>query len=178
MRGDGTPGDVVFPFLRRRGPVALIGLSSAVPMPPLMATGRLGAEQLRRLATLLDETKDAFRLVLVHHPPVSLSSRRLKRLVDGPALLDVLKQHGAELIIHGHDHEHALTWHDGPGSRIAAVGVPSASEAPPGEHEPAGYNLYRIDGAPGAWRCEAISRSLVADGSRIAEIRRKLVVGA
>ena len=31
-------------------PLALIGLSSAVPTPPFMATGRLGGEQLARLA--------------------------------------------------------------------------------------------------------------------------------
>ena len=46
MRGDDGGG---FPFLRRRGPLALIGLSSAVPTAPLLATGRLGAEQIARL---------------------------------------------------------------------------------------------------------------------------------
>ena len=29
---------------------------------------------------------------------------------------------------------------------------------------PPAYNLYRIDGAPGAWRCEMISRGIDADG--------------
>ena len=59
MRGD--DGDAAFPFLRRRGPLALIGLSSAVPTAPFMATGRLGAEQLARSRELLDQlrpTKD------------------------------------------------------------------------------------------------------------------------
>ena len=42
---DGTP----FPFVRRRGPLALIGVSSAVPTLPLMATGRLGRAQLDAL---------------------------------------------------------------------------------------------------------------------------------
>ena len=42
---DGAP----FPFVRRRGPLALIGVSSAVPTPPLMATGRLGRAQLDAL---------------------------------------------------------------------------------------------------------------------------------
>ena len=37
------------PTLRRRGPVALIGLSSAVPTPPFMATGTLGRAQLEAL---------------------------------------------------------------------------------------------------------------------------------
>jgi 3',5'-cyclic AMP phosphodiesterase CpdA len=179
MRGD-TPGDGIasnagFPFLRRRGPLALIGLSSAVPTLPLMATGRIGEEQLQRLAKLLEEAKDAFRLVLVHHPPISTLARRSRRLVNGQALRDVLAQHGAELLVHGHDHEHALVWLEGPHTRIAAVGVASASQAPDRKHEAAGYNLYRIDGAPGAWRCDVVSRSLTADSKRIVEIRRKVV---
>src|SRR5262249_8115871 len=37
MRGDdGAP----FPFVRRRGPVAMVGLTTSVPTGPLMATGR------------------------------------------------------------------------------------------------------------------------------------------
>src|SRR4051812_21034683 len=47
QRGDtsGIDDTVTFPFVRRRDPVALIGLSTAVPTPPLMATGRLGEAQ-------------------------------------------------------------------------------------------------------------------------------------
>ena len=52
MCGDGadsgrTESDT-FPFLRRRGSVALIGMSTAVATPPTFATGRLGRRQLRR----------------------------------------------------------------------------------------------------------------------------------
>src|ERR1700747_3223858 len=43
MRGaDAAAPGPRFPFVRRRGPLAIIGLSTAVPTPPLMATGRLG----------------------------------------------------------------------------------------------------------------------------------------
>ena len=38
--------DEAFPFVRMLGPVALIGINSAVPTPPLVASGRLGAAQL------------------------------------------------------------------------------------------------------------------------------------
>ena len=48
MRGD-EAGETAFPFVRRRGPLVLIGLSSAVPTAPFMATGRLGASRSRRL---------------------------------------------------------------------------------------------------------------------------------
>jgi 3',5'-cyclic AMP phosphodiesterase CpdA len=176
MRGDGSAA-VEFPFLRRRGPLALIGLSSAVPSAPFLATGRLGAEQLRRLPRLLDQARDdgLFRVVMVHHPPVS--KNRFKRLTDGPAFRAVLAQHGAELVIHGHDHAHSVVWLEAVHGRIPAVGVPSASEAPPGKHDPAGYNLYNVDGSPGAWRCELVARGLTRDGDKVVEKNRMLLAG-
>jgi 3',5'-cyclic AMP phosphodiesterase CpdA len=183
MRGDTgeTAGAnaAAFPFLRRRGPLALIGLSSGLPTGPLMATGRLGAAQIARLGETLDESarENLFRIVLIHHPPLSKPARRFRRLVDAPALRAVLARHGAELLLHGHDHEHAFAWLDGPRGKIPAVCVPSASERPPGEHDSAGYNLYRISGAPGAWRCEVISRGLAPDGMSIVERSRGMVIG-
>jgi 3',5'-cyclic AMP phosphodiesterase CpdA len=174
MRGDDGGG---FPFLRRRGPLALIGLSSAVPTAPFMATGRLGPDQLHKLAALLNQHSDrsCFRVVLIHHPPLSNRSRHFKRLVDGAALRDTLARHGAELVIHGHDHVHSLSFVEGPHQRIPVVGVPSASEAPPGKHDAAGYNLYRIDGSAGAWRAEVISRGISPDAANVIEIKRTVL---
>ncbi len=158
--------EISYPFVRRRGPVALIGLSSAVPTRAFMATGELGPEQLTRLSSTLAELKQEglYRGVVIHHPPVSSPAQRLRRLVDNAEFRKVLAEHGAELVIHGHNHVHSLVWLDGPGHRIPAFGVPSASSPPGGRHQPAGYNLYRIFGAPGAWHCEAISRRLESGG--------------
>ena len=167
MRGDAAAAVAAgFPFLRRRGPLALIGVSTSVPSLPLMATGRLGADQLQRLETMLDDCarEGRYRVVLIHHPPTSKRSQFLKRLTDGARLREVLARHGAELVIHGHNHRRQTVWLDGPHGRIPAIGVPSASEAPPGEHDPAGYNLYRIEGQHGAWRCEVTARGLAGDG--------------
>jgi 3',5'-cyclic AMP phosphodiesterase CpdA len=178
---DGDPSvDAPFPFVRRRGPLALIGLSSAVPTAPFLATGWLGSGQIDRLAAALDRCgrEGSFRVVLIHHPPLSKPSRRFKRLVDGVQLRTVLARHGAELVIHGHDHEHSLIALPGPQRPIPVVGVPSASEAPPGEHDPAGYNLYRIDGGAGGWGCEAVARGLTRDGSAVVEIGRRMLAGA
>jgi 3',5'-cyclic AMP phosphodiesterase CpdA len=165
-----------FPFVRRRGPVALIGLSTAVPTLPFMATGRLGHAQLARL----DETLAAlggepvFRVVLIHHPPVS-ETRAHKRLTDAEAFKRAIGARGAELVLHGHDHLHMLNWLDGPqGSRVPAIGVPSASGAWATSKNPAAYNLYVIDGAPGAWRCEMISRGITPKGSVEQQRRRKI----
>ena len=176
MRGDAAAAVAAgFPFLRRRGPLALIGVSTSVPSLPLMATGRLGADQLQRLETMLDDCarEGRYRVVLIHHPPTSKRSQYHKRLTDGPRLREVLARHGAELVIHGHNHRRQTVWLDGPSGRIPAIGVPSASEAPPGHHDPAGYNLYRIDGARGAWRCEAITRGMAGDG--IVELERTVL---
>jgi len=170
MRGDEAGG---FPFLRRRGPLALIGLSSAVPTAPLLSTGRLGAAQIACLAELLDRCRDEglFRVVMVHHPPASRAARYFKRLVDGAALRAALASHGAELVIHGHNHVHSLVYCAGPQRRIPVLGVPSASQAPRATHC-AGYHLYRIEGRPGAWRCEAVARGLAPGGDAISEIKR------
>ena len=168
----GDDGVQRLPFLRRRDGVALIALSSGVATGPFMATGRLGAPQLARLADLLDQTRDAFRIVLIHHPPVSPPQRHLRRLIDGADLRGVLAAKGAELLLHGHDHQRALLWLDGPGKTIPAIGVPSASaRAPHGDEDGAGYHLFNIDGTVGNWRCDMIARQRNADGT-ISEAER------
>jgi len=166
----GDDGLVGFPYVRRRGPIALIGLSTAIATPPFMATGRLGEAQIKALGPLLDKlkTEGLFRVILIHHPPVTKAAEH-KRLLDAWALVETIAAHGAELLLHGHDHLHMLNWLKGPaGTRVPAVGVPSASAAPGLSHDAAAYNLYRVDGAPGAWRCEMVSRGF-ADGGRIVE---------
>jgi 3',5'-cyclic AMP phosphodiesterase CpdA len=174
MRGDNpAPGAPAFPFVRRRGPLALIGLSTAIPSPPFRATGLLGIAQLARFAEITERLRgEAFRVVLIHHPPESTPDRHSERLIDGPAFLDALKAHGAELILHGHEHEQTLHWFEGPQGRVPAVGVPSASTAVRTRHAAAAYNLYAIDGAPGTWRCEMTSRGLALDGSSVVERQR------
>jgi 3',5'-cyclic AMP phosphodiesterase CpdA len=171
---DGAGG---FPFVRRRGPLALIGLSTAVPTAPFMASGRLGEAQRTRLAeTLVALAREqVFRVVLIHHPPVS-QAKRHKRLTDAAQFLRVIGTHGAELVLHGHDHLHMINWLSGPnGTRVPAVGVPSASAAWGMSKDAAAYNLYAIDGAPGAWTCEQISRCIGAAGTVMQQRRVKLV---
>jgi hypothetical protein len=57
------------------------------------------------------------------------------------------------------------------------VGVPSASGAPGHRDDPAGYNLYEIDGAPGAWRCTLVTRGWHGDSGGIAELNRQPLFG-
>jgi 3',5'-cyclic AMP phosphodiesterase CpdA len=175
MLGDDGDG---LPYLRRRGPLALVGLSSAMPTAWGLATGRLGGEQLGALARLLGRLKaeGLFRVVLIHHPPVSRAKRH-KLLDDAWALKRVIAAQGAELLLHGHDHLAMLNWLAGPnGTRVPAVGVPSASNAPGRAKHAAAYNLYRVEGTPGAWRCEMIARGIDASGA-VKERERAMLVG-
>ena len=50
--GSGHGESDSFPFLRRRGAIALIGMSTAVATPPTFATGRLGRRQISALAAI------------------------------------------------------------------------------------------------------------------------------
>jgi 3',5'-cyclic AMP phosphodiesterase CpdA len=161
-----------FPFLRRRGPLALVSVSSAVPTPPLMATGWLGQTQLDALDRMLAKlsTEESFRVLLIHHP--LRSNSRHKRLTDSPQLLALLKRHGVELILHGHDHVHSTIWVEGPaGEAIPAIGVPSASALAHGRYPAAAYNLFSITREGTTWCCEQTVRGFKNE-PRVEELQR------
>jgi 3',5'-cyclic AMP phosphodiesterase CpdA len=167
--------DQPFPSLRRRGPLALISLSSAVPTPPLMATGRLGRIQLKQLARILAElsAEQVFRVLLIHHPLRSTS--RSKRLTDSSALLALLAQHGVDLILHGHDHVHSTTWIQGPTGSIPAVGVASASAVAHRHYPAAAYNLFSIERDGAAWRVDQTVRGM-DDTLRVKELTQTRLI--
>lgn len=172
MRGD---DGAVFPFVRRRGNVALIGLTTSLPTGPFMATGMLGGEQIAKLAEVLLtlSREPLFRVILIHHPPIPNKRHYMKRLIDGPMFRAILQEHGAELVLHGHNHEQQLMWLDGPKGRIPAVGVPSASAIVSTHDEPAAYNLYSIAGAPGAWTCEMTVRGYSFGREGVTELKKQ-----
>jgi len=171
LRGDIDGENGAFPFIRRRGPLALIGVSSAVPTLPLMATGRLGRAQLAALDKILAQlaAEQTFRVLLVHHPLYSTS--RVKRLTDSRQLRALIRQHGVELVLHGHDHIHSTMWVEGPNGEIPAIGVPSASAIAHRHYPAAAFNLFSIERADGAWRCEQIVRGIDRD-MRVKQIRQ------
>jgi 3',5'-cyclic AMP phosphodiesterase CpdA len=175
LDGDAAPGGVTFPSLRRRGPLALISVSSAVPTPPLMATGRLGPAQRQELERMLAGLagEDAFRVLLIHHP--LRSDSKVKRLTDSAELLALLKRHGVELVLHGHDHVHSTIWIDGPHGRIPVVGVPSASAVAHGRYPAAAYNLFAIARDGAGWRVEHTVRG-ADDARRIRQLRQTRLI--
>jgi 3',5'-cyclic AMP phosphodiesterase CpdA len=155
-------GSADFPYLRRRGPLAVVGVSSATPMPPHSAAGRVGADQLRRLRSLLARTGEAgyCRVVLIHHPPMPGPVSRSKQLLDMEEFRAAIAAEGAELVLHGHAHVSTLAQLKTPKGEAPVVGVPSASARPDRSRHPARYHIYRIarDGAD--WRIDVEVRGV------------------
>jgi 3',5'-cyclic AMP phosphodiesterase CpdA len=144
---------VEFPTLRIRGPVALIGLCTARPTPLLSAAGSIGTRQLQRLAEILQETarQSLFRVLLIHHPPIPGMVSFHKRLMDAEAFAVIAKQHGAELILHGHSHLCSRAEMEGPLGRIPVLGISSASAASPRPQQRAAFRSVRIARTAEGW---------------------------
>jgi 3',5'-cyclic AMP phosphodiesterase CpdA len=160
-RTDGAAPMDPFPFVRRVGPVALVGLSTAVPMPLFVAAGRLGTAQLAALRGTLLQLKDsgACRVILIHHPPFPGGGYKRKALLDAQDFVEVVREAGAELILHGHTHVAGL----GRIGQTPVIGVPSASAVQHGHKDAAAYNVYRISPKERDWKVSVEVRGLSAD---------------
>jgi 3',5'-cyclic AMP phosphodiesterase CpdA len=141
-----------FPIVKLRGPLAIIGLSSAVPRPPLVASGELGERQIEALARILehDEVKRRTPVIAWHHPihnPPSRVKTLVEGLVDADDVASVLDGVGKGLLLHGHLHKRIQrAWPTRAGS-LVSVGATSASLHHEDEHRMAGFNVYDFDGA-------------------------------
>ena len=153
MAGD-MRADQMFPYVRLRRNVALIGLNSAIPRGFRSAEGLLGKAQLEALRVRLTElkAKGFYRLIMIHHPPrLGIASKR-RGLIDAPQLSQLLGEAGAELIIHGHNHRSEMHWLDHGQARIPTIGVPSGTMS--GTIYPAEWNQYTVTRVAGRWHTE------------------------
>jgi len=162
MIGDlNTPGvrmsgnvAAIFPYVRKRRNIALIGVSTAIPVPWNKAWGEVGNRQLAALEKTLLQLKNQgfYRLVMIHHPPLPEQAHRARRLLDDEDLQIVLEKCGADLVLHGHNHRHmhkVLKTATGPAH---IIGVPSAS-AHKTKHKPgATWYEFGIERREGHWR--------------------------
>ena len=169
--GDGPGPD--FPKVRVRGPVALVNLCSAVPTAPHLAQGQLGEGQIARLRGVLEELKAAglYRLVMIHHPVTTGVVSGRKALVDAEALRQVLRESGAELIIHGHAHEAPTRTTPGPDGPIPVLGVPSASATADGHGVAARWHSIEIEKTEAGFTTRIVARGFGA-GPHIEELGR------
>ena len=165
--------DAPYPFLRRIGPIGLIGCSSAVAMPAFVAAGTFGADQAERLAALLlkAEGEGLFRIVMIHHPPVRGATGHRKRLYGIDQFRTALSQGGgADLVLHGHTHLPTRAVLDTDRGPVPVVGVSAAGQALGGHKPPARYNLFEIERAD-AWRITQIERG-ITQNEGVTEIAR------
>jgi 3',5'-cyclic AMP phosphodiesterase CpdA len=153
----------LFPSLRIRGSVALIGVSTARPCSTFLAVGRIGKEQQQRLQKILIETgrKGLFRVILIHHPPVNGAVSWRKRLTDAEAFRAIVHQHGAELILHGHAHRLAQAQLKTPGGYVPVIGISSASAADGHSKRRAQYHIYRLSQTANGRQVHVCVRSFV-----------------
>jgi 3',5'-cyclic AMP phosphodiesterase CpdA len=161
----GVADERLFPSLRVRQGVALIGLSSAHTSAPFLATGSLGAQQAERLSPLLKRTgnQGLFRVVLLHHPPRVDDEKWRKRLTDGEALCAILGREGAELVLHGHSHRAVESGIHFGRRTIPVFGIPSASAIGRKEERRAQYYLYRVRRDGDQWSVEVSVRGYLPD---------------
>jgi len=130
-----------YPLVRLLPDVAVVGLSSAVPRGPFVASGEVGASQIDRVRRLLEHPAIRRKavLVLVHHPVVGMRGpvhRWLRGLCDAEQLVTLLQRHGDVLVVHGHLHRQVFHRRDG----LLISGVTSASLRGHGRRR-AGYQI-------------------------------------
>lgn len=138
-----------FPYLRKIGSLVLIGLNSAHPTVPFKADGFLDDAQLFLLEKFLCRLKNEgfLRVVLIHHPPLQEQTASRRALRNANKLQEVLSNHGAELILHGHNHKTSLCWlKPKNGNPIPIIGVGSGSSASlHGTEKLASYHLFDFE---------------------------------
>ncbi len=157
---DGKTSSELFPSFRQRGPVAIVGLSTAVPTAPFFATGKLGTAQISKMKELLERARQMglFRIVVLHHGPLESSNKFRKRLIDAGEFREALSTVGAELILHGHGHHPVTEWLDVNGTEVPVVGAPSASQLSSSNYKRAGYNTYEVERNEQGWLLKISSR--------------------
>lgn len=184
MRGDrgvarwaaymgGEEDTLAFPFVRRVGPLALVGLNSAVETPPFFASGLLGAHQLeiaQEQLLGLDE-EGAIRVVLIHHPPLADMTAPRRRLKDAAHFAHLLERTGAELVLYGHNHMPAVDWLPSRGKPIPLIAAASASAGAAHGKEPlARYNLFTFFRNPSGLRIRHVVRGLETPDGPVTKI--------
>jgi 3',5'-cyclic AMP phosphodiesterase CpdA len=142
--------DRTFPFVRLRGPFVLVGLSTAVPRPPLVASGEVGRLQRVALHAVLAhaEVSSRFPVILMHHPwhrPPTLKKAMLDALDDRDELKEVLDVLPRGLVLHGHLHRRIRRTLGTAAGMLDVIGATSASLVCDDPDRRAGFNVYEVD---------------------------------
>jgi len=169
----GDDDDLRWPIVRVRDELALIGVSTSRATPWFTAYGRVGAGQLSRLDRALGDPRLAgkVRVVAVHHPPAGKRAKsRIRGLRDHWAFGEVIARHGANVVVHGHEHRNMYETLSGPrGEPVPVQGVPSGTYEHDRPERTARYRIFELE--PGKIRSDHLrvwdraSRKFVDDVS-------------
>ena len=143
---DDASAEQRFPYLHRRGPVDIIGLSSGIPLRLPRTVGSLGTEQIEALKTVLTSIAgdDRPSILMIHHPVQEGAARRGKELLDRAALRQALDGQPVDLILHGHLHRPVRATLQGSRGPTDILGAGSAS-ALGRRYAPAHFHLLEFD---------------------------------
>ena len=158
-------GSEIFPIVRYRRNIAIIGLSSALATPVFQAWGKLGEAQIAKTAQILRHTREQgfARIIMIHHPPLPGLAIARKALQDAEAFSAMLQEEGAELVLHGHNHLLELHHSPGPNGQIPCLGVPSASALAYTGHPAAAWAQISLRRKEGNWQITANIRQYHAE---------------
>ena len=175
MSADGLIGNVspeTFPYVRVRGNVALIGVTSARATAPFMATGFFRSRQAERLVKALRDARERglFRVVMIHYPPVRNAVPTHKRLLGIGRFQRVIRLAGAELVLHGHSHLPSRSTIRGKDGPVPVIGVSAAGQAPDGHKPVAQWNLFDISGEQGKWSLSLTRRAFTGPTTHCAPL--------
>lgn len=146
-----NPDAPVWPVTCHFGDVALIGVNSAVVTPVLRASGRLGREMRDRIGKTLAAQRGHCRVVLIHHPPTPGICKRRKALADDREFSELLAEHGAAMVLHGHLHDNrSYAMATRGGNSIPVFCTASASAA--GKQGAAAARIFDIEPNAGGFR--------------------------
>ena len=143
--GPPPPPAFRYPWYKRVDGVHVVGMSSAVPTLPLMATGRVGDEQLGRMEALSAEHDfhSGFTIGMVHH---NLHDRSLRKnlmhgMQDRHDVVQRCAAAGVNLLLHGHTHVAHRFQHQ----QMRIVGCGSSTWTGPHPDRLARYNIYHVE---------------------------------
>jgi 3',5'-cyclic AMP phosphodiesterase CpdA len=173
---DGTVNDAGYPYVKLRGQIAIVGLSTSVARPPFVAAGEVGQAQLEALRAILSDSRVRQRtlVVLTHHPVVMQTNaikRYLQGLRDARALVKVCRMDRPVLFLHGHLHRRICV---DIGNGQLSVGAPSGSLRDKRPERMAGYNIYEFadSGEILALRTRTVNMSIGGMAEQRLEMKR------
>ncbi len=137
-----------WPIVRVRGPMALIGVSTSRATPWFTAYGRIGETQLQRLREVLADPRlaDKTRVVAIHHPPAGkAAANKIRGLRDYKEFAQILREVGAALVVHGHEHRDMAEEIAGPAGPIPIRGIASGTYEHDKPHRTARYRVFEIE---------------------------------